>query len=426
MALLFSCFFVLLALGLPIAFVIFTSSAIYLTVTDLSPLILLVQKAVAGVDSFSLMAIPLFIVMGYLMEAAGLSQRLIDWTEMFFGRVTGGLGMIAIVASTIFAALTGSGPATVAAIGTIMFPRMVQKGYPRGDAAGLVSAAAALGPVIPPSTVMIIYATTMSVPISELFVAGVTPGVLIAVIFCVINYYYAKKVWRLPKETKRYTFKESMRLTLKALPTLLLPVIILGGIYGGIFTPTEAGAIGAMYSVVLGIVYRSLTWKKLVDVFKKSLEASAMAGFLIGMSSIFCWIIAAAKIPAQIVDTLLPVLNGNTFFFWVAFLLILLVAGCVLEALSAVVILAPILIPVGLAMGLEPMHLAVVFCVTMTIGIVTPPFGGVLFTTVSITKTPFGEVAKGEIPYIFAMILVCVLIAIFPDLALWLPNLMQS
>ena len=287
MALLFSSFFVLLALGLPIAFVIFTSSAIYLTVTDLSPLILLVQKAVAGVDSFSLMAIPLFIVMGYLMEAAGLSQRLIDWTEMFFGRVTGGLGMIAIVASAIFAALTGSGPATVAAIGTIMFPRMVQKGYPRGDAAGLVSAAAALGPVIPPSTVMIIYATTMSVPISELFVAGVTPGVLIAVIFCVINYYYAKKVWRLPKETKRYTFKESMRLTLKALPTLLLPVIILGGIYGGIFTPTEAGAIGAMYSVVLGIVYRSLTWKKLVDVFKKSLEASAMAGFLIGMSSIF-------------------------------------------------------------------------------------------------------------------------------------------
>ena len=425
MALLFSCFFVLLALGLPIAFVIFTSSAIYLTVTDLSPLILLVQKAVAGVDSFSLMAIPLFIVMGYLMEAAGLSQRLIDWTEMFFGRVTGGLGMIAIVASAIFAALTGSGPATVAAIGTIMFPRMVQKGYPRGDAAGLVSAAAALGPVIPPSTVMIIYATTMSVPISELFVAGVTPGVLIAVLFCVINYYYAKKVWRLPKETKRYTFKESMRLTLKALPTLLLPVIILGGIYGGIFTPTEAGAIGAMYSVVLGIVYRSLTWKKLVDVFKKSLEASAMAGFLIGMSSIFCWIIAAAKIPAQIVDTLLPVLNGNTFFFWVAFLLILLVAGCVLEALSAVVILAPILIPVGLAMGLEPMHLAVVFCVTMTIGIVTPPFGGVLFTTVSITKTPFGEVAKGEIPYIFAMILVCVLIAIFPDLALWLPNLIR-
>lgn len=241
-----------------------------------------------------------------------------------------------------------------------------------------------------------------------------------------VPYGYAKKVWRLPKETKRYTFKESMRLTLKALPTLLLPVIILGGIYGGIFTPTEAGAIGAMYSVVLGIVYRSLTWKKLVDVFKKSLEASAMAGFLIGMSSIFCWIIAAAKIPAQIVDTLLPVLNGNTFFFWVAFLLILLVAGCVLEALSAVVILAPILIPVGLAMGLEPMHLAVVFCVTMTIGIVTPPFGGVLFTTVSITKTPFGEVAKGEIPYIFAMILVCVLIAIFPDLALWLPNLMQS
>lgn len=302
----------------------------------------------------------------------------------------------------------------------------MMKAYPRGDAAGLVSAAAALGPVIPPSTVMIIYATTMSVPISELFVAGVTPGVLIAVLFCVINYYYAKKVWRLPKETKRYTFKESMRLTLKALPTLLLPVIILGGIYGGIFTPTEAGAIGAMYSVVLGIVYRSLTWKKLVDVFKKSLEASAMAGFLIGMSSIFCWIIAAAKIPAQIVDTLLPVLNGNTFFFWVAFLLILLVAGCVLEALSAVVILAPILIPVGLAMGLEPMHLAVVFCVTMTIGIVTPPFGGVLFTTVSITKTPFGEVAKGEIPYIFAMILVCVLIAIFPDLALWLPNLMQS
>ena len=151
-----------------------------------------------------------------------------------------------------------------------------------------------------------------------------------------------------------------------------------------------------------------------------------MAGFLIGMSSIFCWIIAAAKIPAQIVDALMPLLNGSTLVFWIVFLLLLLVAGCVLEALSAVVILAPILVPVGLAMGVEPLHIAIVFCVTMTIGVITPPFGGVLFTTVSITKTPFGEVAKGQVPYILAMVLVVILRAAFPDLALWLPHIMPS
>ena len=427
MALLFLCFFVLLVVGVPIAFVICASSAVYLTATDLSPLILLVQKAVAGVDSFPLMAIPLFIIMGYLMEAAGLSQRLIDWTEIFFGRVTGGLGMIAVVSSAIFAALTGSGPATVAAIGTIMVPRMIEKGYPRGAAAGLASASASLGPIIPPSTVMIIYATTMgNVAITELFMAGITPGILIALLFCLINHYYAKNVWHLPKDTTRYTFRQVMHLTLKALPTLLLPIIILGGIYGGVFTPTEAGAVGAVYSIVLGLVYRTLTPRKFAEALKKSLESSAMAGFLIGMSSIFCWIIAAAKIPAQIVDALMPLLNGSTLVFWIVFLLLLLVAGCVLEALSAVVILAPILVPVGLAMGVEPLHIAIVFCVTMTIGVITPPFGGVLFTTVSITKTPFGEVAKGQVPYILAMVLVVILMAAFPDLALWLPHIMPS
>lgn len=426
MGLLFLCFFVLLMIGVPIAFVICASSAIYLSVTDLSPLILLVQKAVSGVDSFPLMAIPLFIIMGYLMEAAGLSQRLIDWTEIFFGRITGGLGMIAIVSSAIFAALTGSGPATVAAIGTIMVPRMVNKGYPRGAAAGLASSAASLGPVIPPSTVMIIYATTMGVSITKLFMAGITPGLLIAVLFCVINYLYAKNIWHLEKDKAHYSFKEIIQLTGKALPTLFLPILILGGIYGGVFTPTEAGAAGAIYSIILGIAYKSLSWKKVWEVMRKSLEASAMAGFLIGMSSIFCWIIAAAKIPAQIVETLMPILNGNTTLFWIVFILILLVAGCVLEALSAVVILAPILVPVGIAMGIDPMHLAIVFCVTMTIGIITPPFGGVLFTTVSITKTPFAEVAKGEVPYIIAMVIVVFLLAAIPSLGLWIPNMMPA
>ena len=418
-------FIVLLVLGVPIAYVICASSVAYLVTTDMAPLVLIVQKAVSGVDSFPLMAIPLFIVMGYLMEAAGLSGRLINWTQLFFGRITGGLGMIAIVTSAIFAALTGSGPATVAAIGTIMFPRMLERGYPRGGAAGMISSAAALGPIIPPSTVMIIYATTMGVSITELFMAGVLPGILIAVIFCVLNYVQAKSVWHLPKEHEKHTAGEALKLTVQALPTLLLPVIILGGIYGGVFTPTEAGAVGTVYSAILGIVYKQLTWKSVKDVLRKSLEASAMAGFLIGMSGIFCWIIAAAKIPTAIVNTLMPVLNGNKLLFWILFLIVLLAAGCVLEALSAVVLLAPILVPVGLAMGIDSLHIAIVFCVTMTIGIITPPFGGVLFTTVSITKTPFGEVAKGEVPYILAMILAVVMLVVFPQIGLLLPQMMR-
>lgn len=418
-------FLVLLVIGVPIAFVICVTSIVYLMATDLAPMVVISQKAVSGVDSFPLLAIPLFIVMGYIMESAGLSKRLIDWTQVFFGRVTGGLGMTVIIASAIFAALTGSGPATVAAIGTITLPAMLENGYPRGAAAGMISASGSLGPIIPPSTVMIIYASTMGVSISQLFMAGVIPGVMIAIMFCLVNYFYAKRIWKLPVAEVRYTGKEIGMLTLKALPTLLLPILILGGIYGGVFTPTEAGAVGTAYSLILGFAYKQLNWSKIKDILAKSMQASAMAGFLIGMSAIFCWIMAAAKIPANIVSTIVPALGGNVALFWVVFLVILLVAGCFLEALSAVIILAPILIPVGLEMGIDPIHLALVFCVTMTVGVITPPFGGVLFTTVSVTKTPFGEVAKGELPYIITMVVAIILIVIFPQIATFLPGLMH-
>ncbi len=424
MSILVICFIGFIIIGLPIAFVICASSAVYLAATDASPLILIVQKAVSGMDSFPLLAIPLFILMGYIMEAVGLSERLIRWTQIFFGRVTGGLGMIAIISSAIFAALTGSGPATVAAIGTIMLPVMMKNGYPKGSAAGIIAASGSLGPIIPPSTVMIIYATTVGVSISELFMAGVIPGIMIALMFCIVNYIYAKRVWHLPKDSRQYTGKEVVMLTIQALPTLLLPIIILGGIYGGVFTPTEAGAVGTVYSLILGFVYRKLTIKVLADVVKRSMEASAMAGFLIGMSSIFCWIIAAESIPSKIVGAISPILNGNLAVFWILFLVILLLAGCVLEALSAVIILAPILVPIGLEMGIDPLHLALVFCVTMVIGVITPPFGGVLFTTVSVTKTPFMDVVKGELPYIITMVAAVILIVLFPGLATWLPGIM--
>ena len=412
---------VLIFFGIPIGFAILLTSTLFIQATDLTELVVIPQRLALGLDSSSLLAIPLFTLMGYIMEACGLSKRLVDWVYSLFGRVRGSLGIVTIICCTIFAALSGSGPATVIAIGTLLVPAMEENGYPPRSAAGLTAMAGALGPIIPPSIVMIVYGTTMSVSITKMFMGGVLPGLLIALFLIITNQIITRK-FDLKVSQQHYTFGDLLRITWRALPTLLLPVLILGGIYGGVVTPTESATVGCVYSLVLALVYRKINVKSFIEILRKTVETTAMIAILTGSAAVFGWILSTTRIPTQIANVIVPMLGGNTVLYWIILLIILMFVGCIMDALASIVMLAPILVPIGTAMGIQDIHLGIVFCVSLIVGFVTPPFGANLFAAVGLTKQPFAEVVKGVIPFLIAALIALILLVVFPQISMFLPS----
>ena len=419
-ALMFAVLFGLMFLGIPVAFSIGTATIAFMTITKLRPISIFAQTLYGGLDSFVRLAVPLFILTGYLMECTGLSKRLINFVECYCGRMPASTGVITIVTCTIFAALTGSGPATVAAIGAIMLPALLKNGYSDGDAAGLVAAGSALGPIIPPSIGMIVYGATMELNIPKMFAAAAIPGLLMAAAMIGVNVYLVKK-WGLKGNARTYMAAEKAKRSKDAIGVLLLPVIVLGGIYGGVFTPTEAAAIACMYSLLLGLLYRELTWAKICDTFIRTCETTATVGFILAMSGLFGWILAATKTPAILCSMVISVVSSQSLYI-LLLILILLVVGCFMETLSSIVILAPIVVPIGIALGLDPLHVGMVFCLNLIIGIVTPPFGVNIFYAVSTTGVPYERVVKGIIPYMLAIIFVILIVSFIPATMLWLPK----
>lgn len=416
---------VLIFFGVPIGFTILLSSSLFLQITELKPLVVVAQKLALGLDSSSLLAIPLFTLMGYIMEACGLSQRLVDWVYSLFGHVRGALGIVTIICCTIFAALSGSGPATVMAIGTLLIPAMVENGYPPRSAAGLTAMAGALGPIIPPSIVMIVYGTTMGVSITKMFMGGILPGLLIAAALIAANQLVTRR-FDLVISTERRSLGEILRITWRALPTLLLPVLILGGIYGGVVTPTESATVGCVYSLVLALIYRKISVSSFAEILRKTVETTAMIAILTGSAAVFGWILSTTRIPSRIASVVIPALNGSKALYWLVLMIVLLFIGCLMDALASIVMLAPILVPIGTAMGIHEIHLGIVFCVTLIVGFVTPPFGANLFSVVGLTKQPFADVVKGALPFLAAAMLVLLLLILFPQISLFLPNLVTG
>lgn len=416
---------VLIFFGVPIGFTILLSSSLFLQITELKPLVVVAQKLALGLDSSSLLAIPLFTLMGYIMEACGLSQRLVDWVYSLFGHVRGALGIVTIICCTIFAALSGSGPATVMAIGTLLIPAMVENGYPPRSAAGLTAMAGALGPIIPPSIVMIVYGTTMGVSITKMFMGGILPGLLIAAALIAANQLVTRR-FDLVISTERRSLGEILRITWRALPTLLLPVLILGGIYGGVVTPTESATVGCVYSLVLALIYRKISVSSFAEILRKTVETTAMIAILTGSAAVFGWILSTTRIPSRIASVVIPALNGSKALYWLVLMIVLLFIGCLMDALASIVMLAPILVPIGTAMGIHEIHLGIVFCVTLIVGFVTPPFGANLFSVVGLTKQPFADVVKGALPFLAAAMLVLLLLILFPQVSLFLPNLVTG
>lgn len=425
--LVFIVIFALIVLGVPVATSIFMGGVFYVDVTDSAPLLILMQKLVKGLDSFTLLAIPLFILLGIIMEKGGISKRIVDWATSLIGSVSGGIGAVCIVSCAIFAALTGSNPATVAAIGSLTIPAMVDSGYTKQRATGLVATAGNMGQIIPPSMSMIVYGCTMQVSITDMFVGGVMPGILIAFSMIVLNGIMARKnpeIMRHKGEIK-FSFKNFLLQTWKSLGALLIPVIILGGIYFGVFTPTESAAVGVFFSLILGLfIYKELTIKELPDLLLRSMKSTAMITFIMGAANILTWVLAVTQLPNLVATKLLPLISTQALYLFVLVLL-LLVLGALIDTVVAIVIVAPIFIPLGVELGLDPIHLGVLFCVNLAVGFCTPPFGYNLFMAQTVSGLKFEEVVKGCIPYLLLQIALLFVIAYCPAITTWLPSMMN-
>ena len=425
MTLVFIALFGLMLLGVPVAFAILSAGMTYLATTG-SSILVVPQRLIYGLNSFTLLAVPLFILVGNLMDFGGISKRLTDWAKSILGWLPGGLGIVTVFSCAIFAALTGSGPATVAAIGSIMLPSMLKAGYSKETSAGLVAAAGALGPIIPPSIPMVIYGVTMNLSIPAMFVAGVTPGLVIALALSLVNVAFAYRNPQVIEHASemKFNLRLSLKLFWKALGALGLPVLILGGIYGGVFTPTESAAIGIVYALILGFALGELKLKDMPRILISSLKTSTMVNFIIAAASLFSWVVSKSQIGVVISETFISLVGGSQPLYLLILVLVLLVVGCLMDNVAATLILAPILIPVGIQLGCNELHIGMLFCICLVVGFVTPPFGYNLFTAVSISGLNFKQIVKGSLPFLITEILLLFLFAYVPGIITWLPRLM--
>jgi len=421
--LLFGLFLVLLLSSVPIAISLGLAATGALFYSGKVSSSFIAQGLVTSIDSFPLMAVPFFILAGDLMGHGGLSKRLLNVGNVFFGRFTGGLAIIAVVTCMFFAAISGSGPATVAAIGTILLPAMARDGYPKGFSIGLVASAGCMGIIIPPSIPMVIYATSSNVSISAMFLAGVIPGLLIAFALIGVAYYKSKKN-NYRGSPRKYSAQEILATINDAKWALLVPVIILGGIYGGIFTPTEAAAVGVIYGFIVGtFVYKELKFKDLYKIIAGSALTSASVMIIVGTATIFGRVLAIERIPVMIAEYIVQ-LTSSPALILLLINILLLVVGMFMETLAAIIILTPILLPVVMAVGVDPVHFGIVIIVNLAIGLVTPPVGVNLFVGARVGGSTLEAVSKGSMPFLIAMFVILLLVTYVPSLSLFLPQLM--
>ncbi|WP_454207036.1 TRAP transporter large permease [Peptoniphilus sp. Marseille-Q6390] len=416
--------FALIFIGLPVYLSILGSGAMFLIVTGIKPLLLVSQRMTTGLDSFPLLAIPLFVLVGELMDRGGISKRMINWADALMGWVPGGLGVVTIVSCAIFAALTGSGPATVAAIGSIMIPSLTNTGYDKKSAAGMVAAGGALGPIIPPSIPMIIYGVTMGLSIPKMFIAGILPGLVMMLLLTLVNFFLIKNKPDILKNREKFSLKRLLTSTWSALGALLLPIIILGGIYSGVFTPTEAAAVGVVYALLLGFfIYREIKIKDLPDALLKAMETAAMVGIIMGAANLLSWIMSVNNFGDMVTNALGSFITTK-YSYLIILMILLFFVGALMDTVAAIIILAPVLVPFGIELGIDPLHLGMIFVINLVIGYVTPPFGYNLFTAQSITGLRFNDIVKGVMPFLIIELISVLLFAFVPSIITFVPNML--
>lgn len=382
----------------------------------------IVQQAVTSVqNSFVLLAIPLFILAGELMGAGGVSKRLLDCANAFLGRITGSVAIVTVVVCMFFAAVSGSGPATVAAVGGMVFPSMMEKGYSKPFSLALIAAAGSIGVIIPPSIPDVIYGVSTNTSISGLFLAGFLPGFLIGGTLIAVSYFICKKNgWK--GDTRKLTAKEKLKAVWDAKWALINPVIILGGIYGGIFTPTEAAAVASVYAFVCGkFIHRELSWGEIMDTVASACSTTGTTMVIIGCATAFTKILTTEHVPNMVTNAMLAATDSKILLLLLINILLLFV-GCFMDTTPAIMVLAPILLPVAQKLGLSAIHFGMVMVINLAIGFITPPLGINLFVAARVGDVKLTEVCKGIIVFIAFMIIDLLLVTYIPFFAEFLPR----
>lgn len=414
---------VLLAVGVPIAFAIglATLTTMLLAIDPGPALTTMAQRMAGGINSFALLAIPLFILSGNLMAQGGIAHRLIGFARVLFGMFPGGLAFVNVIACALFGAISGSAVAATSAVGGVMIPEMRREGYSRAFSTALTAAASTTGLLIPPSNILIVYAVASgSVSIAALFVAGYIPGLLLALALMSVCAVHAHRAGH--KGEALPAFSEVVRATVDALPSLMLIVVVIGGIIGGIFTATEAGAIAVIYALLLSVmVYRELSIAELPALLLKSAETTAIVMLLIATSTAMSWIMAYENIPQAVSEGLLSI-SENPLVILLLINLALLLVGIFMDITPAVLIFTPIFLPVATELGMSPLHFGIMMVLNLCIGLCTPPVGSLLFVSSAIGKTTIGEIVRPLLPMYFAMFIVLMIVCYVPATAEWLPG----
>lgn len=420
-ALLFITLALCLVMGVPVSFSIGISCMVFLLSNGYPPLGILVQRMVGGAQSFTMMSLPMFVFAGALM-AYGSTPRLMRLANMLLGRMPGGLGAAAMATCGFFGAVSGSGVASTAAIGSIMGPEMIKQGYSRGITAGMLAAGGTMASIIPPSIVMVVYSASANVSIGDMFLAGFIPGVITILALITLNCVIAKKRGT-QNLAHNYTSKEKVAIWLDALLPLVTPVIILGGVLSGILTATEASVIAALYAFLLAVfVYKEINLKKFVKVACESVVSSSIILFIIAAATPFGWIMATQNIP-QMFTTALLTLTSNPYVILGIFFVLLLILGCFMETICIIILMTPILLPIAKQMGLEPVHFGIAMLMNLAVGGCTPPLSVCLFTSCRILKMRIEE-SFPDMWYVLIVVTLCALLAlVWPDLSMFLVNL---
>lgn len=415
-------FLILLSIGVPVAFSIGLSSMFTLMISMPSMIAFstLAQRMATGLDSFTLLAIPFFVLSGQLMNKGGIAKRLIDFAKVLVGWLPGGLGFVNIIACMLFGAISGSAVAAASAIGGVMGPRMVKEGYDKGFSAAVNVASSTTGMIIPPSNILIVYSLASGgVSIAALFLAGYVPGIFLGLALMVVSGVVA---YRRKYKTGNFEgFSKSFKIFLNAIPSLLLLVVVIGGIVKGIFTATEASAIAVLYTLVLAFIYKEIKISDLPGILTGSVLTTSIVLLLIGTSMGMSWVMSYENIP-QIVTELLIGLSDNPIVILLIINLILLFVGIFMDMTPAVLIFTPIFLPVVTGLGMDPVHFGIVMVLNLCIGLCTPPVGSVLFVGCSVAGIRIDQILKPLLPMFIAMIIVLLLITFIPELSLWLPS----
>lgn len=410
--LLFVSFFVFLSIGIPIGFVLILSTITYAFAIGEISWFLVPQRVIYGINSFTLLCLPFFVLAGNIMNQGGITQRLVRFAQAFIGHIRGGLALVDIMVCMMFGTISGSAVAGTAAVGSLLIPSMKEEGYDAPFTAGLTAVASTCCPVIPPSLAFVIYASSAKVSVKDMFIAGIVPGIIMGSLMMLVAFVYATKR-NYPKQPKA-SAKEKLEATLSAIPCLGLPLVVIGGIILGWLTPTEAAAAAVLYSVILSaFFYRSITWKGLWRSIVNSAIDSGSVMLIVGACYLFGWVISNEQITTKLTEALVAMpypLSVKLLFINFA----LLIVGMFMDSAPAIMLIAPILSPAMVSLGMDPIHVGMIVCINLTIGLSTPPVGVCLYSATNIARCNFSETVKSAMPFVFAVLLALVLITYIP------------